>query len=286
MPAQNPRVLSRRLFRPLAQPLSRCLPRLRGNTFAALAVLAALQALPVAQAAQCNHSSGSNRVALLELYTSEGCDSCPPADRWVSSLPAKGFSPAQLAVLAFHVDYWDYIGWVDPFAQRRFTERQRHANARQRSRVIYTPQLLLDGKDYRRGLLRDDFAARVADIAAEKAGADLRLALAAAPGEIQATVRVSVPDEASRRTAQLFIALHENRLANQVSAGENKGKRLEHDFVVRALAGPLALDNSAMAVHRFRIDAAWKTKDLGMTAFVQDVASGRVLQALVVPYCS
>lgn len=274
MPAQNPRVLPR------------FLPRYRVNAVAALAVLAALQVLQVAEAAQCNHSSGSNRVALLELYTSEGCDSCPPADRWVSSLPAKGFSPAQLAVLAFHVDYWDYIGWTDPFAQRRFTERQRHANARQRSRVIYTPQLLLDGRDYRRGLLRDDFSARVADIVAEKAGADLRLSVATLPGAAQATVQVDIPAAADRRSAQLYIALHENRLSSQVSAGENKGKRLEHDFVVRELAGPLAMDGGGIAVHRFRLAPQWKTRDLGMTVFIQDAVNGRVLQALAAPYCT
>lgn len=270
-------------------PTTKGLFRWRIRLAAAPVVLALLPVLSVthaAHAAQCVHSSGGNRTALLELYTSEGCDSCPPADRWVSSLPAKGFPPAQLAVLAFHVDYWDYIGWVDPFAQRRFTERQRHANARQRSRVIYTPQLLLDGRDYRRGLLRDDFAVRVAEIVAEKAGADLRLSLASTPGEMQATVQVLVPGGKGLGAAQLFIALHENRLANQVSAGENKGRRLTHDFVVRELAGPLDVDGGAMAVHRFRIASSWKTKDLGVTAFVQDGVSGRVLQALVAPYCA
>ena len=88
-----------------------------------------------ATAATCNASSGAQRVALLELYTSEGCDSCPPADRWTSALPARGFDATRVITLAYHVDYWNYLGWTDPFAQARFTERQRFVNARNRNRT-------------------------------------------------------------------------------------------------------------------------------------------------------
>ncbi len=103
-------------------------------------------------AATCNAKSGTQRIALLELYTSEGCDSCPPADRWASTLPTRGFGTDRVLTLAYHVDYWNYIGWTDPFSQSRFTERQRFVNARNRNRTVYTPQLMLDGKDYRQGL--------------------------------------------------------------------------------------------------------------------------------------
>src|SRR5215218_3837153 len=103
-------------------------------------------------AAECTATSARHRVPLLELYTSEGCDSCPPADRWISSLASRGYGSDRVVVLAFHVDYWDRLGWPDRFAQTRFTERQRAINDRNRSRVIYTPQLVLNGKDYRRGL--------------------------------------------------------------------------------------------------------------------------------------
>ena len=90
--------------------------------------------------------SGTVTGTIVELYTSEGCDSCPPADKWFSTLNAArdGVVP-----LAFHVDYWDYIGWKDRFAKSLFTQRQRDAVTRQGSRVSYTPQLMLDGRDLR-----------------------------------------------------------------------------------------------------------------------------------------
>src|SRR5688572_5754805 len=102
--------------------------------------------------AECSAVSAPNRVPLLELYTSEGCNSCPPTDRWVSALQGRDYAGSRVVVLAFHVDYWDRLGWPDRFAQPRFTERQRLINSRNRSRVMYTPQLVLNGRDYRRGL--------------------------------------------------------------------------------------------------------------------------------------
>jgi hypothetical protein len=239
-------------------------------------------AVTPAQAAMCNAASGSTRVALLELYTSEGCDSCPPADRWVSALPSRGFDARRVVTLAYHVDYWNYLGWKDPFAQARHTERQRHANNRIRNRTIYTPQLMLDGKDYRANLSISDFERRIAAANGEKPGADITLSMHAAAGALEASANVKL--HRNDAGAGVFLALAENRLASQVSAGENRGKRLEHDFVVRELAGPFA---AHVAVHhRFRIAPAWKTRDLAVAAFVQDGATGAVLQALTLPYCA
>ncbi len=237
----------------------------------------------IAGAAQCTAQSGERRVALLELYTSEGCDSCPPADRWLSALPARGYTPDKVVALAYHVDYWNYIGWPDPFSQARFSERQRFVNARIRSRTVYTPQLMLDGKDYRRGFSRDELNGQVTTINAMKPSANIRLAATAAVPSLDITGTVSLAD--SKRSAHTFVALYENKLANQVTAGENKGKRLEHDFVVRELAGPLALDAVGKFTHQFKIDKRWKTKDISVAAFVQDASTGEVLQALALPWC-
>lgn len=236
-------------------------------------------------AAQCTATSGDRRVALLELYTSEGCDSCPPTDRWVSSLPARGFDTGHVLPLAFHVDYWNYLGWADPFAQQRYTERQRYANARIGQRTIYTPQLMLDGKDYRPGTLRDDFADKIAALNAAKPDAQIMLSLNAATSVLDVTAKITT-DNVMKRNAQTYLALQENRLANQVTAGENRGKRLAHDFVVRELAGPLTPDAQGNIAQRFTLDPKWKTRDLSVVAFVQDVATGSVLQALALPYCN
>lgn len=234
-------------------------------------------------AATCNANSGAQRVALLELYTSEGCDSCPPADRWTSALPTRGFSTDRVLTLAYHVDYWNYIGWTDPFSQARFTERQRFVNARNRNRTIYTPQLMLDGKDYRQGLSISDFQQRITAANRDKPGADITLSMNATQGSIETSAKVTLHRQDA--AAAVFLALYENKLSNQVSAGENRGKRLEHDFVVRELAGPFATNTPAIK-HQFRVAPGWKTRDLTVSAFVQTSASGEVLQAVALPYCA
>jgi hypothetical protein len=232
-------------------------------------------------AATCNAASSAQRVALLELYTSEGCDSCPPADRWVSALPTRGFDARRVVTLAYHVDYWNYLGWNDPFAQARFTERQRFVNNRNRNRTLYTPQLMLDSKDYRAGLSLTDFRQRVHAAHREKPGADIALSINATGSTLETSAQIRLHRQ--QTGAAVFLALTENKLANQISAGENKGKRLEHDFVVRELAGPFAAD--AVINHAFRVAPAWKTRDLSVAAFVQTAATGEVLQALALPHC-
>jgi hypothetical protein len=249
---------------------------------AACISLAILLSAGTATAARCTAHSGTQRVTLLELYTSEGCDSCPPADRWISALPSRGLGTDRVVTLAYHVDYWNYLGWKDPFAQARFSERQRFVNARIRNRTVYTPQLMLDGQDYRQGLSLKDIQDRVATVNREKPGADIALTLNTSARTLETAARVTLNRKDA--SAGVFLALYENRLGNQVTAGENKGKRLDHDFVVRELAGPFAAGATAIS-HPFRIDPSWKTRDLAVAAFVQTAATGDVLQALSLPWC-
>ena len=250
--------------------------------FTALMMLNVMVNNTTAHAATCTAVSGPQRVALLELYTSEGCDSCPPTDRWTSALPARGLDAQRVITLAYHVDYWNYLGWTDPFAQGRFTERQRFVNARIRNRTVYTPQLMLDGKDYRQGLSYNDFQQQVGTANREKPGADIALSMNASPGSLETSAQIKLHRKDAG--AGVFLALYENKLSNQVSAGENRGKKLEHDFVVRELAGPFAADSAIN--HKFKIAPSWKTRDLSVAAFVQTAATGEVLQALALPYCA
>lgn len=254
-----------------------------------LLLLIAMLSLPAAALSmQCAASSGERRIALLELYTSEGCDSCPPTDRWVSGLPARGLGLERLVVLGFHVDYWNYLGWPDPFAQKKFSERQ-HANSmRNQARFVYTPQLLLDGKDYRRGPLRDDIGDRIAAVNQRAPGATISMTLRPSSGDsLSVSGIVTVHDTATRDTAQTYLALYENTLSNRVTAGENRGKHLQHDFVVREFAGPFraAASGKSDFSYSFRLDRNWKARDLFVAAFVQNGISGEVLQALAVPQC-
>jgi hypothetical protein len=230
-------------------------------------------------AAQCSAVSGAHRVPLLELYTSEGCDSCPPADRWVSSLATRGYGTDRLIVLAFHVDYWDRLGWPDRFAQARFSQRQRMVNDRIGSRVVYTPQMMLNGRDYR-SRSDGDLADRTSAISRAPAPAALSLMLTTAATQLTASGKWSDGDS---RDAEGWLALYENNLETDVRAGENRNKRLHHDFVVRDIVGPL---RAGAFSHAFKIDPAWKRSDLSVAAFVQNPRSGDILQALALKTCA
>ncbi len=218
----------------------------------------------------------SARVSLLELYTSEGCSSCPPADRRVSALP-RPFVPEKLVVLAFHVDYWNYLGWPDRFSQRAFTARQQALVRANGLRTAYTPQLALNGRDYR-GL--GSIESEVARLNTRPAGARLALQAEnkAAAIHVRSVARLTTP---AAESAALYVALFENNLETRVDAGENRGRRLRHDYVVRVLLGPFPVPNGRelRQENKIAVGADWKIADLGVAAFVQSERTGEVLQA-------
>jgi hypothetical protein len=176
------------------------------------------------------------RVALLELYTSEGCNSCPPADRWVSSRPR--LVPQKLVVLALHVDYWNDLGWKDRFSQRRFTERQQSLVRANGLHTAYTPQLVLNGRDFR-GLA--GIATQVAQVNAQAPRINLTLNADRQASALKVSVLATPAMQSVNGSTELYVALYENNLETRVEAGENRGRRLRHDYVVRNLIGPVAL---------------------------------------------
>ncbi len=252
-----------------------------GFVVAVLLGLVSVHAL--AGTAQCQARSAIHRTAVLELYTSEGCNSCPPADHWLSALPARGFGFDQVIPLAFHVDYWDQLGWPDRMAKAEFSARQRAQAERNRARMVYTPQILLDGIDYRIG---SDFAQRIDELNRRPAKIELLLRHGQSASGVTLDLKVKFT-AASDANARTFLAITENRLESVIIAGENRGKLLHHDFVVRELAGPLPKDangnvhwNSDMVLHH-----DWKRADLSLVAFVQNERNGEMLQALQTPLC-
>jgi hypothetical protein len=247
-----------------------------------------LSAVPAMAAAMCTSLSSERRLPVLELYTSEGCDSCPPADRWISGLPARGLGTDRIVLLGFHVDYWDHLGWRDPYAQRAFSDRQRAINARNGARFVYTPQFILDGNDYRRAFIRDDLAGRVAAANRRAPGATIELRHETpANGQLAVEATITITEPATAR-AQALLVLYQNRLSSRVTAGENRGKRLNHDFVVRGLAGPYTggAERKLQFRHTFSLGTDRKGSDLAVAAFVQDPRTGEVLQALAAPACN
>ncbi|MDP2825614.1 MAG: DUF1223 domain-containing protein [Sulfuritalea sp.] len=237
-----------------------------------LACLCGALAAPPVFAAACTAHSGEQRAVLLELYTSEGCDSCPPADLRLSQFRGQAEYAGQLVPLAFHVDYWDRLGWTDRFASPRHTERQ-HAMARLAgSRLVYTPQFLRNGRDWRSG------GSPLSGSAVPR-GARIALELGPVAGG-QLAVRGEVVTAGA--TVDVYLALYENNLESQVGAGENAGKTLRHDYVVRRLLGPLVPDREGRLMLRqaIALEPGWKRADLGVAVFVQDRATGEVVQAL------
>jgi hypothetical protein len=227
--------------------------------------------------------SGPQTVAILELYTSEGCNSCPPADDWVRALAAKGFTLDRVVPLGLHVDYWDNLGWPDRFAQAIFTKRQREIATRHRSRTIYTPQLVLQGQSLTQW---STLGAELQRINQTKARADLSLEVTKPDAHTLNVVSQGLVTEVTARPqAKMYVALYEKRLTSAVTAGENAGHILQHDYVVRQWIGPL--DVNAQGVVRLQrtlpLSRDWKAPDLGLVVFVQQPQTGDVLQALAVP---
>ena len=215
--------------------------------------------------AACSIESAAEHPHVIELYTAEGCSSCPPAEQWMSTLRDK----TNVIGLEFHVDYWDSLGWPDPFADARYTDRQK-ALARHGSQV-YTPQIALDGrvwKNWPKGTPPEEPHVQAP-----------ALKLAVEPGT---PIRIEIESAASDapKSWGVYAALVENGLTSKVIAGENKGKSLAHDLVVRDLAGPLPL---ARAEATLKPPPAFDAAKASVVALVQDSASGDIVQAVRVP---
>src|SRR6185369_1880287 len=174
----------------------------------------------LASAAACKAESAATLTPVIELYTSEGCSSCPPADRWLSTLKASAAS-GRAVVQAFHVGYWDYIGWIDRFASPAYTDRQRQVARRSGQSGVYTPQLVRDGQDWRdysRALGNGTEPAR-ARISLQKSADDAFEALV-------------TPSEGVAAWGA-YWTVTEHGHGSKVKAGENAAEFLQLDFVVR-----------------------------------------------------
>jgi hypothetical protein len=230
----------------------------------ALAVATALAA-GAAGATTCSASSAAQAPTVVELYTSEGCDSCPPADRWLSGLKGR----TDVLALAFHVDYWDRLGWRDRFASPTYTERQHRINRATGARFVYTPQVVVNGRDWpawsqnpvplsQRSLVEIDF---------KRAG-----------DRVEATL---TPRDGAPASLGAYWVAVEHGHVSRVTAGENAGATLRHDHVVRAYAeiapwsgrGPHRVDWQVPA-------ATAATAGAEVAIVVIDAASGRPIGAL------
>jgi len=249
----------------------------------AIAIVATGVSVTPAEGATCSAKSGQQSVPLVELYTSEGCSSCPPADRWLSATFSRTAPRSSGIALAFHVDYWDRLGWKDRFATPAFTQRQYDVMRPSGARFVYTPQVVVQGKDFPQWHAGGAIAALTA-ASAKPARAEIALAAERESGSILVKATVRIPAAADRRGALLYVALADDGLSSDVKAGENSGVHLVHDSVVRVFrAGPSPDANG---------EIRWDVKlpvpaEVGsastVVAFVQNPGAGDVLQALALP---
>ncbi len=234
-----------------------------------------------AVAKQCSAQSGQHTTSLLELYTSEGCSSCPPADEWISKIK---LDKADVTPLAFHVDYWDYIGWTDLFAKPEYSERQRQHSALGGSRFVYTPQFILNGKDYRqwRSYTLDKYTD---DIKRQPAQAALTLNLDQDQNNWRLEAQATLNGQLDAGNMHVYVALYQNGLQSVVNAGENRGRTLKHDYVVRKLFGRYTLNDKSMFSKAFTLSSKWNGRDAGAVVFMQDKTTGAIIQSLALPFC-
>jgi hypothetical protein len=243
----------------------------------AAATAAAIMMAP-AHGTPCTARSAPALVPLVELYTSEGCSSCPPADRWLNESFA-GASNAATA-LAFHVDYWDDGGWKDRFSSPAYTARQYQVANANHATFVYTPQVVVQGRsttDWRH------LAPRLAELESAPAAAAITLAVTAEGDELSVDAVADVGAPSRRNGAKLYVALASNGLTTQVRGGENRGATLRHDHVVRTLTDGAAVDATGHATVTTKMRATPVGNPSTVIAFVQDPARGDVLQTLALP---
>lgn len=244
---------------------------------------------PVLAAGSCTVRSAPARAVLLELFTSEGCSSCPAADRWVSGLTPGVFASAEVVPLAFHVDYWDHLGWHDPFGDKVYTARQYAYTKMRDGAFVFTPQILLQGQNYRGWAGSSRFQPDLRKALALPPGADLQLEQQpAVNGTVGFVAQARLKPGVQAADWKLYVALFQNGIDSRVLRGENGGSMLHHDFVVRSFLvsanGPDA--NGRLHLRdRFKLPAGAKQEQLGIAVFVQDTKRGAVLQAMAAPLC-
>ncbi len=213
-------------------------------------------------------------AVVVELFTSQGCSTCPPADRLLTDLGHQG--SGRVIPLEFHVDFWNHIGWTDPFSSREWTERQ-VAYARVFGlRQVYTPQAVVDGAAELVGSDEDRLRAAIAASASRPAG-KISLRLEPTDSRVLVSAEVDLPEALRKTRLDLMLVVFETELVTSVSRGENGGSTLRNDYVVRSLERaaklPAGGPNPVRHDAKLKLARNWNLSRLGVAAFLQDPQS-------------
>jgi hypothetical protein len=229
----------------------------------------------------------SRAPVLVELFTSEGCSSCPPADELLAQLErTQPVAGAEIIALSEHVDYWNRLGWADPYSSSEFSARQNDYAKAFDTDDIYTPQMIVDGRVQFVGSNQSRAREAIAEAArAAKTAVQVSLRNTTA-NSVDFAVRVAEMRNAwSGDSSEVFLAITESGLSSNVSRGENAGRRLNHTAVVRKLVKLGEVDPQTRGFDSEKavtIEKQWKRGDVKLVVFVQERASRRVLGAAAV----
>jgi hypothetical protein len=210
---------------------------------------------------------------LVELFTSQGCSSCPPAEGLLNGWGMELFHAGKVLPLSFHVDYWDYLGWKDPFSSPLFTERQGQYAGSLGSSSLYTPEMVVSG---RVGFVGSDAGRARQEIESpDNPKASVRVALGASPQADGIALKIRLEPTAASKTKgpwKIMVAVFENHLMTHVERGENRGRDLEENFVVRELAEikNVTLEKTEWMNASIPIQSDWQKPFTGIAVFLED----------------
>lgn len=245
-----------------------------------------LAATTASAAKMCEAASGAHTVPLVELYTAEGCSDCPPADAWFSEL-SRDADPARAALLAFHVDYWDDIGWPDRFADAAYGRRHAVRVAMANSKVTYTPQVMIGEDTMVTWRDRSEVKSILARVRSRTAPVELTMQVVRQDSALRVGIKAAQLPAGSGKLEQgrVWLALYQDGLTSNIRAGENKGLTLHHDRVVRVLKGPWKVDDKPLLGEvGIALPAQADMASLGLVLFAESGKDGTGLQSLVLPF--
>jgi hypothetical protein len=242
-----------------------------------------------AQTAPRPATAGSRTPVLVELFTSEGCSSCPPADALVARLLKEQPVPgAEIIVLKEHVDYWNRLGWNDRFSSAQFTTRQNRYSDVFRNETVYTPQMVVDGAVEFVGSSERRAVAAISSAAqTPKPVMSVELLPSKSSGTVVARVHLPEGTRVGHKDGpELFLAITEGGITSRIGEGENAGRTIDHEAVARALITPGAPGKESSAATQdvtLSLDSGWNRANLRIEAFLQEKASGRVVAVTSLP---
>jgi len=228
--------------------------------------------------------SGEQQIAVLELFTAEGCGLCPAADRWVHQLPEQGITDEHLIVLGFHIDYLnDKKAWVDRFASKTFSDRQRQLAQINLFKTIYTPEFVVSGEvvhSYDKHVIKVINA-----INNFEPQAKITMDISQQDDELTISSQIAVEGKENQQFSKLYLAVIEDDIKNKVSGGDNAGKTFNHQNLVRTWLGPFDLDEHGKAdiSTNVKMIKGWQRNKMSVVALVQNLDDGFVLQGLSIP---